>query len=116
MAQSKTTIRRGKAPTRWPRYAVLALLAAGGSVLAWQWPGLSAQAQVGTAYGARVACACRFIGGRSLESCEEDFVEGMELVGLSEDESSVTASVPLVASATAHFDEANGCQLEAWED
>lgn len=74
------------------------------------------QAVTGTAYGARVACSCRFIGGRDLADCEKDFEPGMELVSLSEDEDarSVTASVPLLASQTATFKEGYGCVLEKW--
>lgn len=72
---------------------------------------------VGTAYAARVACSCRFVAGRSLESCETDKMGGMELVSLSDDveEKSVTATFPLVASTTATYREGYGCVLEDWE-
>lgn len=74
--------------------------------------------EVGTAYAARVGCSCRFVAGRSLESCETDKMGGMELVSLSDDteEKSVTATFPLVASATANYREGYGCVLEEWED
>jgi hypothetical protein len=71
----------------------------------------------GTAYGARTACACRYIAGRGLEDCEKDFEPGMELVFLSDDPEtkSVTARVPLIASATATYRDGYGCLLEPWE-
>ncbi|WP_226794611.1 hypothetical protein [Altererythrobacter sp. CC-YST694] len=77
-----------------------------------------AQATAGTAYGARVACSCRFVGGRNLKDCEKDFEPGMALVSLSEDEGekSVTASVPLLASQTATYREGYGCVLEKWDE
>jgi hypothetical protein len=72
------------------------------------------QLELGVGYAARVACACRFIGGRSLADCRKDFEPGMELIRLSEDAGarSVTASVPLLASRTARLDPLLGCQPE----
>ncbi|WEK45548.1 MAG: hypothetical protein P0Y56_10945 [Candidatus Andeanibacterium colombiense] len=100
---------------RWPKVVlVLGVIAA---LTAWYFRGtVMAQAVAGTSYGARVACSCRFIGGRDLKDCEKDFEPGMGLVSLSEDEGakSVTASVPLLASQTATFREGYGCVLEKW--
>lgn len=92
----------------------LALLAA---LLAWFWGPMNAYAQTGASYGARVACSCRFVGGRELGDCEKDFEPGMELVMLSEDTQakSVTARFPGLASATATYRPGLGCQLEAWQ-
>lgn len=75
-------------------------------------------AEVGTSYGARVACSCRFVAGRSMEDCEKDKLEGMELVTLVDDPEakSVTARFPLVTSTTATYREGYGCVLEKWED
>jgi hypothetical protein len=74
------------------------------------------QLELGTGYAARVACACRYIGNRPLGSCYKDFEPGMEMIGLSENpaDKSVTASVPLLAHRTAHFDPLLGCQPEAF--
>lgn len=74
-------------------------------------------ARAGTAYGARVACSCRFVAGRSMEDCAKDKLAGMALIRLSADEEakSVTASVPLVASATARRRPGYGCVLDRWE-
>jgi hypothetical protein len=99
----------------WPRLALgLVLLLAG---LGWYYHGeVLDQAVAGTAYGARVSCSCRFVGGRSLGDCRKDFEPGMGLVRLSEDAraKSVTASVPLLASQTATWREGFGCVLERW--
>ncbi|WP_082836136.1 hypothetical protein [Croceicoccus bisphenolivorans] len=94
----------------------------GGALVAviafWGWQPLTSQAEAGTAFGARMACSCRFIGGRELGDCEKDFVDGMAMVSLSEDTTakSVTASVPLVSSTTATYREGWGCVLEPYED
>ncbi len=80
--------------------------------------GLRRTGAAGTAYGARVACSCRFVAGRSLEDCAKDKLEGMELVRFSEDPQarSVTATIPLIATDTASYREGYGCMLEKWQD
>jgi len=92
----------------------LALLAA---LLVWFWGPLHAYARTGAAFGARVACSCRFVGGRELGDCKKDFEPGMELVMLSEDAQakSVTARFPGLASETATYRPGFGCQLEPWQ-
>lgn len=92
----------------------LVLLAA---LLAGFWGPMNAYAQASAAYGARVACSCRFVGGRELADCEKDFEPGMELVMLSEDAQakSVTARYPGLASQTATYHPGFGCQLEPWK-
>lgn len=72
------------------------------------------QIELGVGYGARVACACRYIGNRPLSDCAKDFEPGMEAIRLSEDSTarSVTASVPWLASRTVRFDPLLGCQPE----
>lgn len=97
---------------RWPWLVVLAL----GALLAWFWVPLNNFAITGAAYGARVACSCHYLGGRSLDDCRKDFEPGMELVILSADRDAktVTARFPLLATQTAQFQEGRGCQLESW--
>lgn len=75
-------------------------------------------ADVGTSYAARVACSCRFVAGRSMEDCEKDKLDGMELVTLVDnpEAKSVTARFPLVTSNTAIYRKGYGCVLEKWED
>lgn len=79
---------------------------------------ISGYSTTGAAFGARTACSCRYIAGRDLADCEKDFEPGMEVVFLSHDdeEKSVTARVPLLASATATYRDGFGCMLEPWEE
>ena len=74
--------------------------------------------ELGVGYGARVVCACRYIGGRSLESCYNDYEPGMEAISMTDNEAEkrVTASVPLLASRSAQFREGLGCVLEPLPD
>lgn len=77
---------------------------------------LRGDAAAGTAYGARVACSCRFVAGRSLENCAKDKLAGMGLIRFSADEEakSITASVPLLTEDTAQFRPGYGCVLQSW--
>ena len=112
------TAKRSTGPRRrlWPQ--VLLALAVLAGALGWFYRapigGLTA---TGAAFGARTACACRYVAGRSLADCEKDFEPGMALVFLSDDEEtkSVTARVPLLASDTARWREGYGCVLEPWD-
>ncbi|WP_108812229.1 hypothetical protein [Sphingorhabdus sp. Alg231-15] len=83
------------------------------AVFAYNYTFIKGQLGIGTAYGARVACSCHYVGGRDLADCEKDFEPGMEVIGLSQDDKKrrVTASVPLLASATAEFREGWGCVI-----
>lgn len=83
------------------------------AVFAYNYAFIKGQLGVGTAYGARVACSCHYIGGRDLQDCEKDFEPGMEVIGLSlnDDKKRVTASALLLASATAEFREGWGCVM-----
>lgn len=105
-------VRRGK----WVRRAVLLALLVAGAALAFFWRPLHARVETGVAYGARVACSCRFVAGRPLGDCRSDFAAGMGPVLLSEDAAarSVTAYVPLIASQTAAMRDGSGCVLEPW--
>lgn len=100
--------------------AVIVLLALAAVIAAALWLNrapIAGYSGVATSYAARVACSCRFIGGRDLEDCAKDKLGGMELVSLSEnvDAQSVTASIPFVDSVTATNREGYGCVLEKWE-
>lgn len=70
--------------------------------------------ELGVGYGAHVICSCRYIGGRDMESCYNDYEPGMEAISMTEneDEKRITASVPLLASRSAQFREGLGCVLE----
>ncbi|MGX7951291.1 hypothetical protein ACWPM1_01885 [Tsuneonella sp. HG249] len=109
MATAKT---RGRNRLLWlgaVAVGLLALWAAFGSTA-------MGYAHAGTAYGARVACSCRYVAGRGLEDCAKDKLAGMELVSFSEnaDEKSVTATMVLV-SDTARLKPGYGCVLDPWE-
>jgi hypothetical protein len=73
--------------------------------------------EVGVGYGARVACACRYIGNRAIGDCYKDFEPGMELITLRDDPATktVTAFVPGLASRSATFDPVLGCQPEKFK-
>jgi hypothetical protein len=110
-----TPPRPRKTPSRWggclPWLIVLAVLLTGFAI--WKFPSFKAQAELGSAYAARVGCSCRYVQGRSLESCQSDFEPGMEMVSVSEDPATktVTGSVPLLASRSARYAGASGCLL-----
>lgn len=88
------------------------------AVLALGWGRINAYAEAGAAYGARVACSCRFVAGRELSQCRDDFLSGMGLVFLSENaaEQSVTARLVPLASETARYYGTQGCMLDPYED
>lgn len=104
-------------PRRWRRRIVLLLFALL-ALLGWFWQPLNGYAQAEASYGARVACSCRFVGGRELGDCRKDFEPGMQLIMLSEDSGAkaVTARFPLLARQTATFHPGEGCRLEAWRE
>jgi hypothetical protein len=97
------------------RVLLLGLVLVAG-LIALFWKPLKGYTETGAAYGARVGCSCRFVGGRSLEDCKKDFEPGMELITLSEDaeSKSVTARFPLLARETATYRDGPGCQLQPW--
>ena len=102
----------------WRGRAFLLGLALVSVLVAFFWKPLNGYAKAGAAYGARVGCSCRYVGGRDLGDCKKDFEPGMELITLSEDaqSKSVTARFPLLASETATYRDGPGCQLERWPD
>src|SRR3546814_4883750 len=90
--------RSTRTDTRLPWAILLLALLLG--LLIWKFPDFKAQAEVGSAYAARIGCSCRYVQGRSLESCQTDFEPGMDMVSVSEDSATktITGSVPLLAS------------------
>lgn len=101
------------------RGTVILVLVMIGVVAGWYWrEPLFGYARTGAAFGAHTACSCRFIAGRELGDCKKDFEPGMEIVFLSEDEDdrTVTARVPLLASETARYSPARGCVLDSWKE
>ncbi|MEJ2408254.1 MAG: hypothetical protein P8Y48_02685 [Novosphingobium sp.] len=110
-------------PSRWLRNLILLAIVAALAVLGWNWTRLREEALVGSAYGARVGCVCRYISQRPLKSCEGDLkVAGLGrvagLVSLSDDAETKTvrAGVPLLARQSATYSAKTGCQLEPWDE
>ena len=112
MARAKRTKRS------WTRWLLLALLAGLVAAALYYRPVIEGYAVTGTSYGARVACSCRYVGGRDLDDCKKDFESGMELVSLADDPDTqtVTATFPLLGSQRATYRDGWGCQLEQWDD
>ena len=112
MATAKRSTRRRRI---WPR-ALLALVVLGGAAAWYFRTPIAGYTTIGAAFGARTACSCRYVAGRPLGDCKKDFEPGMELVFHSDDPEtkSVTARVPLLSSATAHYRAGYGCLLEPW--
>lgn len=92
----------------------------------WNWSGWRDRAWIAAGFGARIACSCRHVEGRPLESCRTDFtrLNGMELVHLSDSAQEpgadgkgmagkgVDANVPLLAHRTARLVPGFGCVIE----
>ncbi|WP_242125780.1 hypothetical protein [Sphingobium sp. Sx8-8] len=99
--------------SRWI-YAGAAAATAVILLFAWNFSALRAHAQVGAAFGARITCSCRYVEGRSMDSCRGDKEPGMWAVSLKDlpESQSVSAAVPLLASRTAHYRAGWGCLLE----
>lgn len=111
-----TATSRSPASANWPLRRKAKYAGAGLAALLLLWIGfnfsdIKGQARLGAAYGAHIACSCRYIEGRPLASCKRDFEPGMELVSLSDDPANkrITASVPLLAQAVAERRGAFGC-------
>jgi len=118
MATAKTTSGQPRSKARIALYIVLFFVLILAAVFFYNLKFIQGQLDVGTSYGARVACSCHYVGGRDIEDCEKDFEPGMELIGLSVDDEKkrVTASVPLMESATAEFREGWGCVMLSDEE
>ena len=114
MATAKTRGARQR-PT-WLKVMLVLVLAL--TALGWLYRApLYGYAETGAAVGARTACACRYIAGRTLKDCKKDFEPKMEAVFLSDDADTktVTGYVPLIASEAASYLLGYGCVLEPWE-
>jgi len=100
--------------SRWWTIGAIIVAVAGLGLFALRASPIGQQAELAVGYGARTACACRYLGLRSLASCRTDFEPGMEMVRLSEDPARkrITATVPLIAERSARFEPDYGCTLE----
>ena len=115
MATAKNSRQRSR--PIWLKALLVLLVGAAAAAWFYREP-IAGLSQAGASFGARTACSCRYVAGRDLASCKQDFEPGMEVVFLSDDveAKAVTARVPLIASQTATFREGYGCVLEPWEE
>jgi hypothetical protein len=92
-------------------YTAIALLALAALWLVFNLGALKGNAKLGAGYASHLACSCRYIEGRDLNSCLSDFEPGMELVTVTDnpETKTITASVPLLAKAMAQRRGTNGC-------
>ncbi len=93
------------------KIAVIVLLSL---ILLWfvfNFAGIKAQARLGASYASHIACSCRYVEERPLESCYKDFEGGMEMISLTDDPKNrrISASVPLLAYAVAEKRGEFGC-------
>jgi hypothetical protein len=115
MATAKSRRMHRRPPWLTAGAVVVAIVAA----LGWFYRApLYGYAETGAAVGARTACSCRYIAGRTLKDCKKDFEPRMEAVFLSDDEDakSVTGYVPLLASETARYRKGYGCVLDPFDE
>lgn len=110
-------LRKSSRQTRRKRLVWIGAIAVA-VLLAVFWPTIRSYAVAGASVGARVACSCRYVAGRELSECRQDFEPGMGMIVLTQDEAarSVTARFPLLSRETAYFRDGEGCTLEKWSD
>ncbi len=93
---------------KWPIVIVVLVLA---GVAIYRVPGYLRLANTGAGYSAELACACLFVSGRTIESCQTDFDPAARNISLQIGKNEVTASVPLIVHRTARFDPGFGCTI-----
>lgn len=96
------------------KWAAAAVLAGAVLVSVWKWSEWRAAAAAGSAYAARITCSCRYIEGRSAESCADDVADDAALVFIAEkpEEREIVGRVPLLGRAAAKFKPGYGCLMQ----
>ncbi|OYW85013.1 MAG: hypothetical protein B7Z20_09850 [Sphingobium sp. 32-64-5] len=99
------------AVAKWTALALAALLLA---LILWKWRDWQASARMGAAYAARLTCSCRYVEGRSAESCAQDIRHETRLVSVTErpEQRRIIARVPLLGRAEAGFRPGYGCLIQ----
>ena len=96
------------------KWAVAVLLGAAVLLAVWKWSEWRAAAAAGSAYAARITCSCRYVEGRSAQSCAGDVADDAGLVLITEkaQEKEIIGRVPLLARAAAKFKPGYGCLMQ----
>ncbi|MBB6123860.1 hypothetical protein [Sphingobium subterraneum] len=89
---------------------ILVILAA---FVAWNWGAWRAKAQAGSAYAARITCSCRYVEGRTMDSCQGDVALDAGAVSLTEipEHQTIVGRVPLLGRASAQYKAGYGCLM-----
>jgi uncharacterized membrane protein len=88
-----------------------ALIVAVAAVVGWRALHASDLLDIGTGYAAQQTCACRFVSGRTMESCMGDLDPlARKLISVRVSDGEVTAS-RLVWKATSRYEKGLGCTL-----
>jgi len=97
----------------WVRWGAVAAAVALVVLALWKWSDWRAGAQASSAYAARLTCSCRYVDGRSGESCAQDIAADTGLVRVTEkpEEKRIIARVPLLGHAEARFKQGYGCLM-----
>lgn len=92
----------------WKRLVTAALLVG----LAWAAVHYGRLGRIGSGYAAQQTCACLFVSGRALESCEHDLEPlAQKLVTVTPGDGEVTARVFGIMRARARYEAGFGCTL-----
>lgn len=98
----------------WAKPGAALLLVALVALAIWKWDDWRAGALASSAYAARHVCSCRYVAGRSAESCARDVAgeAGWASVTDRPEEKRVTARIALFGHAEARFRDGYGCLME----
>lgn len=99
---------------RIAKWVAAALLGVAVTLSVWKWSEWREAAAAGSAYAARITCSCRYVEGRSAESCAEDVAHDAGLVFITEkpEEKEIVGRVPLLGRASARFRPGYGCLMQ----
>jgi hypothetical protein len=77
-------------------------------------PYINAQAELGVAYGARMACSCHYVSKRPLEACKAELPASAQSVVLEADKAKglLRAKIGSLYARSAQFTPGYGCVLQ----